>query len=361
MIEDDVARVLRSAGITDILYLPCERVKLLISILTRTFRPVPLAREEEGVGIAAGLFMGGRRPAILVQSSGFGNMVNALMSLTRTYALPLPLLISWRGVFGEKIPAQVPMGGKLPKLLDALDIEYATFSGENLSDLENLISSAYEEARITAVLLRPDIWSPADDVEFEPREFGDVRVNVSGGKARYTRFEIIEGIKEHLEGKIVVSNIGYPSRELYSILDQPTNFYMLGSMGLATSIALGLNLTGREVVSLDGDGSILMNPSTIFTAGLLSEKGLKIIAIDNSAYGSTGNQKTATVKADLAMLGLAAGLKVTRASTPEEIISAMRQDESVFIHALAKPGNAKVGVIPMRPVEIKERFMEAIR
>lgn len=361
MIEEEVVRALKRAGVSRVLYLPCERIRRLISLVTEEFRHVPLSREEEGVGISAGLYMGGERPLMIVQSSGMGNMINALMSLTRTYSLPLPILISWRGVFGERIPAQVPMGQKLPNLLDALDIAYTVFDGTNVDELENTVRIAYEESRITAVLLRPDIWTSRDEERFEPREFSDVSVNLTGGMAKYTRFELLSGIKDYLEGRIVVSNIGYPSRELYSILDQPTNFYMLGSMGLATSIALGINLTGREVVSVDGDGSVLMNPSTIFTAGLMSVSGLKILVIDNSAYGSTGNQKTATVKADLSLLGCAAGLKTFRVFSPEEIITAATSDGSVFIHALAKPGNARVGTIPLKPEEIKERFMEAIR
>ncbi len=362
MIEGEVLGALKRASISRVLYLPCERVKYLISVLTENIPGVPLSREEEGVGISAGLYMGGERPVMLIQSSGFGNMVNALMSLTRTYSFPLPILISWRGVYGEKILAQVPMGRKMPAMLEALEIPYTVFDGRNVGELENMVSTAFEESTITAVLLRPDIWSTAEDYEFEPREFADADVHVSGGKARYTRFELLSGIRDSLEGRIVVSNIGYPSRELYAVLDQPTNFYMLGSMGLATSIALGLNFTGREVISIDGDGSILMNPSTIFTSGFLSQGGLKVLVIDNSAYGSTGNQKTASAsKADLALLGLAAGMKVRRATTPEEISGALSLKDTVFIHALARPGNAKVGTIPLSPEEIKHRFMEAIR
>ncbi|MBS7288417.1 MAG: sulfopyruvate decarboxylase subunit beta, partial [Candidatus Freyarchaeota archaeon] len=74
------------------------------------------------------------------------------------------------------------------------------------------------------------------------------------------RIEAIRCVVEELDGELVVCNIGYPSRELYSVRDRDENFYMLGSMGLASSIGLGLALSTRKrVVVFDGDGSLLMN------------------------------------------------------------------------------------------------------
>ncbi len=360
MIEEEFLKTLKKAKIDYVLTLPCERVKRLISLLPSKFEVLTLAREEEGVGISAGLYMGGKKPIMLIQSSGFGNCVNALMSLTKCYELPLPILISWRGVYGEKIEAQKPLGERLPKVLAALDIDFVIFDGKNFDDVENAIKGSFEEDKIVAILLRPDVWSEAEDVYFERPKVEEKVVRVEECEAKMTRYEALKMIKEELEGRIVVSNIGYPSRELYHILDQPTNFYMLGSMGLASSIALGVALTGREVISIDGDGSILMNPSTLFTAGNV-DVDLKILAIDNAAYGSTGNQPTASVKADLQLLAISAGFEKTFRANGEEVKEMLKERGKVFIHFVAKPGNAKVPTISMTAVEIKERFMEAIR
>ncbi len=361
MIEEEFVKTLKRSGINYVLTLPCERIKKLISLLPQHFETLTLSREEEGVGIAAGLYMGGKRPAMVIQSSGFGNCVNALMSLTKCYELPLPIIISWRGVYGEKIDAQKPLGQRLPKVLEALDVEYIVFDGKNFEDAENLINESFEENKIVALLLRPDIWSEHPDLTFERSVVKKRVVEVPEAKAKMTRYELLRLIKDELEGRIVVSNIGYPSRELYHILDQPTNFYMLGSMGLASSIALGVSLSGKEAISLDGDGSILMNPSTIFTAANSKAENLKIVAIDNSAYGSAGNQPTATLKADLLLLSISAGFEKTFRASGVEIKDMMKEDGKVFIHFVAKPGNAKVPTIPLKPVEIKERFMEAIK
>jgi sulfopyruvate decarboxylase alpha subunit len=84
---------------------------------------VPLTREEEGVGILTGGYLGGRRGALLMQSSGLGNAINALGGLPLAYRIPFLLLISPRGRLNEFNPSQIAMGQAVPKLLDALGIE----------------------------------------------------------------------------------------------------------------------------------------------------------------------------------------------------------------------------------------------
>ncbi len=357
MIEKEVVRSLKRARVDYVLNLPCGKIKSLIQHLRESFDFITLSREEEGVGISAGLYMAGRRPLMVIQSSGFGNCINALMSLTTCYKLPLPILISWRGVFGEKIEAQKPMGKALPKILKAMNIEYTVFDGKNIDDIENFVAESYENNEIRAVLLRPDIWSKKSDENVSRPDVKGRIIEAKGGKAKLTRHEVIKGIRNELDGKIVVASTGYISRDLYSVLDQPTNFYMLGSMGLATAIGLGLTLAGEEnVVVLEGDGSILMNPSSLFTA----EGKLTVVALDNAVYGASGNQVTAAFKADLMLLAISAGFRAVRASDVEDVKRALSDSSPKFIHVLTKPGNAKVPLIPLSPEEIKDRFMSAI-
>lgn len=100
---------------------------------------------------------------------------------------------------------------------------------------------------------------------------------------------------DQIEDEIVVSNIGDPSKELYKIKDRPRNFYMLGSMGLASSISLGIALSKSEnVVCLDGDGALLMNLGSLATIANYNPKNLVLIVLDNGSYGTTGNQPSFT-------------------------------------------------------------------
>src|SRR5512135_2303200 len=120
--EKELLIILKRAGVDFAASLPCEKIKVLLEMVGESFFHIPLTREEEGVGICAGAALSGKRPAIFVQSSGIGNMINALLSLTGFYQLPLALFVSRRGVYQERIAAQLPMGVRLPALLDGAGI-----------------------------------------------------------------------------------------------------------------------------------------------------------------------------------------------------------------------------------------------
>jgi sulfopyruvate decarboxylase subunit beta len=181
-----------------------------------------------------------------------------------------------------------------------------------------------------------------------------------------TRYDIIKLIAPYLEGKAVVSNLGWPSKELYAVKHQPSNFYMLGSMGMATPIGLGIALSSKkDVVVIDGDGSLLMNPGTLATAAFASPANLLIVAIDNGAYGSTGNQPTlAGSCVDLEQVARGFGFRNTvKVAGEQELIRAMkdRRKGPRFIHVLALPGNKDVLNIPVHHLEIKKQVQEFLR
>ena len=107
------------------------------------------------------------------------------------------------------------------------------------------------------------------------------------------RADILKAIIPVISDELVVSNIGLPSQELHMLDDQPTNFYMLGTMGLASSIGLGLALSQKEtVIAIDGDGSVLTNFGTLPTIANNVADNFILLIIDNGSYGSTGDQPT---------------------------------------------------------------------
>jgi sulfopyruvate decarboxylase subunit beta len=178
------------------------------------------------------------------------------------------------------------------------------------------------------------------------------------------RCDVIQEISKC--GGLIVANLGFPSRELYKINNRPENFYMLGSMGLASSIGLGLALSQTKRVNIiDGDGSILMNPGSLVTIAHYEGNNLCLVIIDNKAYGSTGNQPTYTSqKTDLFSLAKAAGNNnVAKANTVSELRYALEKysGEKVIIIAETESGNKQVPIIPHDPIFIKTRFMEAVK
>jgi sulfopyruvate decarboxylase subunit beta len=162
---------------------------------------------------------------------------------------------------------------------------------------------------------------------------------------------------------LLVCNIGFPSRELFSVMDRPENFYMLGSMGLASSIGLGLALTrpDRKVIVLDGDGSVLMNLGTLATIAIHAPPNYLLVILDNCCYGSTGSQPTCThMGTDLAAMAKSAGVRDVRGvERAEDLPDAFLGDGVVVVKVDA--GNANVPIISHSPQEIIERFMRCAR
>ena len=121
--------------------------------------------------------------------------------------------------------------------------------------------------------------------------------------------EAVEILRPELEGAAVILANGYISRAGFALADQPGNFYMIGSMGLASSIGLGLALARPEcrVVVLDGDGNLLMNLGELATAAAHRPPNFHHVVFDNGAYASTGNQPTLSRAVDLAAVARGAG------------------------------------------------------
>jgi len=374
--EEELIALLKKHGIDFTASLPCEKIKTLLEMVGRDFPHAPLTREEEGVGICAGAALAGKRPAMFVQSSGIGNMINALLSLTAFYELPLALFISRRGIYKEKVEAQMPMGERLPSILAGAGIMFSKINNKNdINRVDRELQELFSRNTIHAFLLSPEVWEGSEcaiqDTGCRIQDKNNTVPRPSSlvlhpSPPTLTRYNIIKIIAPYLESKVVVSNLGWPSKELYALKHQPSNFYMLGSMGMATPIGLGIAITSsKEVVVIDGDGSLLMNPGTLATAAALAPKNLTIIAIDNGTYGSTGNQPTLTGSCvDLEAVARGFGFRETvKVSTEKEITDIMKQQRKgpAFIHVLAIPGNKDVPNIPVHHLEIKISVQEFLK
>ena len=181
------------------------------------------------------------------------------------------------------------------------------------------------------------------------------------------RSEILKEIAPILRDQLVVCNIGIPSQELHAIDDQPTNFYMLGTMGLASSIGLGLALAqDKPVISIDGDGSVLTNLGTLPTIANNVADNYVLLIIDNGSYGSTGDQPTyAGRKTSLAAVAEACGcdrvIECQAEDTGKVLQEALDAKKMTVIVCKCESGNAKMPIITLDPVVIKHRFMEAVQ
>ena len=180
------------------------------------------------------------------------------------------------------------------------------------------------------------------------------------------RSEILREIAPILRDQLVVCNIGLPSQELHLIDDQPTNFYMLGTMGLSSSIGLGLALSQpKTVISIDGDGSVLTNMGTLPTIANNVADNYILMIIDNGSYGSTGDQPTyAGKKTKLEKVAEACGCEnvvvCQDVETGKTLQAAIDSKQMTIIVVKCDSGNIKLPVITMDPVVIRDRFMKAV-
>ena len=181
------------------------------------------------------------------------------------------------------------------------------------------------------------------------------------------RSDVLKTLIPLISDELVVTNIGLPSQELHLLDDQPTNFYMLGTMGLASSIGLGLALAQpKKVIAIDGDGSLLMNLGTLPTIANNQAPNFILLIIDNGSYGSTGDQPTyAGKKTSLTKMAEAAGcenvIECSDNDTPAVVEAALAGDQMTIIVSKCESGNVKVPVITMDPVSIRDRFMAAVK
>ena len=181
------------------------------------------------------------------------------------------------------------------------------------------------------------------------------------------RSEILREIAPILRDQLVVCNIGLPSQELHMIDDQPTNFYMLGTMGLSSSIGLGLALAQpKTVISIDGDGSVLTNLGTLPTIANNVADNYILLIIDNGSYGSTGDQPTyAGKKTKLEKVAEACGCENVVTCKAEDtgkvLQAAIDSKKMTVIVSKCESGNIKLPVITRDPVSIRDRFMDAVK
>ena len=157
-----VLQGMKKAGVDFVVSVPCVNLKDLILMVDNDpdIIHVAVTREEEGIGVCAGAYMGGKSTAMLMQNSGLGNSINALASLNELYGIPLLMIMSHRGVEGEPVCAQVPMGELTPGLLKTMDIPF--FVPASKQEAENLIvqamTTALEKKCPVAVLLKIGFW-----------------------------------------------------------------------------------------------------------------------------------------------------------------------------------------------------------
>jgi len=374
----ELAALLDRHGFDFFTGVPCSLVEDLIAALEThpRFPWLAAVREDVAVGLAAGAWLGGRRPVVVMQNSGLGTSLNALASLSLMYGLPALLLVTWRGYQGKDAPEHILMGEISPGLLDLLGIPYRVLSPDSIEEHLAWATRELDAREIpVALLVPPGVVVAPEATRHSGTAHAAATTALSSASAPAIaapalpaelrpvisrRQALAAALKELGDAPAIHAN-GFICRESFGIGDRPQNFYMIGSMGLAAPIGLGVALArpAHRAVVFDGDGNVLMSLGTLAMVGSLAPRNLVHVVFDNEVYGSTGGQRSPSRETRLDRLALGAGYRtVTAGTTPDEIALALRStaDGPHFVLAKVTTEESPAPRIPHTPRAIRDRF-----
>lgn len=330
-------------------------------------RHVIAANEGNAVATAAGYHLAtGKIALVYLQNSGMGNCVNPLISLAdpAVYSIPMLLLIGWRGEPGKADEPQHRTQGKITRtLLKTLGVAHAVLPGENtaaLRTLQRALQTIRRTSRPYALVVRAGTFE---------------RPIVSVRRSAYsmTREEALQIVLSGLGARdVIVSTTGKLSRELSELRrgrSTAGDFLTVGSMGHASSIALGIALARpkRHVYCLDGDGAAIMHLGALAVIGQKQAPRYHHILFNNGMHDSVGGQPTAGFFADLSRVAQACGYRrVKRVETPDDLRSAVRAQKRgegpSFLEIRLRPGSrSDLGRPDDALLRRKQGFMRHLR
>ena len=345
----------RGLGFTRYTGVPCSYLTPFINYVINDDKLsyISSANEGDAVATAAGLTVGGTRAVAMMQNSGLGNAVNPLTSLANTFDIPVLLIVTHRGKPGRRDEPQHELMGKITGgLFDLMEIPWEPFPTAERDigpALERAQRHCTERQRPYALLMEQGTVAPHPlEGESIPSRAGIqcLRESIAPGPADLTRGQALREIISHtpVETSVLVGTTGYTGRELFALDDRANQLYLVGSMGCASSFALGLSLArpDLEVTVADGDGAGLMRMGNFATIGSYGRGNLVHVLLDNGVHESTGSQATVSANVSFADIAAAsgygmaldgAGLDVIR-----ELYGAGDVDGARFAHLRIEPG-----------------------
>lgn len=339
---------------------------------------VSAANEGDAVAAAAGACIGGRQGVAMMQNSGLGNAVSPLTSLTHVFRIPLLVICTHRGAPGVQDEPQHELMGQITEsLFETMRIpwEYFPRDASAIDGALDRVTAHFEtEQRPYALIMQK---GTVETFALDQREpLARARAPLVGGDPaqaqsgeRLGRAAVLERIVEltPVENSIVIATTGFTGRELYALADRPNHLYMVGSMGCASSLGLGLALARPDlhIVVIDGDGAGLMRMGNIATVGSYGPPNLSHILLDNEAHDSTGAQATVTANVDFAEIARACGYaQVARGVTLaalDQLLATPDTQGSRFVHFKIRTGTIEDLPRPkLTPPEVLSRLRRHI-
>jgi len=317
---------LTEAGVDCYVGVPDSLLKYFISYVqqnSKQHRIMP--NEGSAIAFASGYYLATQKPALVyLQNSGIGNTINPLCSLAdpEIYSIPMILLIGWRGMPKHSDEPQHQKQGRITiDLLRTLEIPHFIIDSLRFdAQIKQALKMAQQQLKPVALVVPPD--------SFEPK---DLLNPITTKNTDITRFQALSYLLTHVPEKArIVSTTGYTSRELYELREQNSHshahdFLMVGAMGHASHLALGLSMHSEyPIYCLDGDGALLMHMGALTSIGQSNAVNFYHILLNNSAHDSVGAQPTLAGSINWISMAHACGYKYACS------VSTWRELDTVF-------------------------------
>jgi phosphonopyruvate decarboxylase len=353
---------------------PCSYLKPFINYIidAKDLVYISSANEGDAVATASGAALAGQRAVVMMQNSGLGNAVSPLSSLNWVFRLPVLLIVTLRGDPEESDEPQHELMGQITSgLLDMLDIAWSWFPTRE-ADVSGALDRATGHMDRTglpfAFIMRKGAVRPhalRSHPGASQRAALDLENAAQADAARPSRRDVLEQVVAHtrVQDSIVIGSTGFNGRELFAIDDRPNHLYMVGSMGCAASLGLGLSLARPELhtVVCDGDGAALMRMGNLATVGAYAGQRFRHLLLDNGTHESTGGQATVSGNVRFTLAAQACGYGHTERYVGNGSIARFLGAAAGpgFMHIQTRPGVASDLPRPtLSPAGVKRRLME---
>lgn len=359
----DLLSLLKKNGSDFFTGVPDSVLKSFSDSLKNNKNHIIATNEGSAVSIGIGQYLSTKKiPIIYMQNSGLSNAMNPLISIAhkKIYSIPLILIIGWRGSPRVNDEPQHNVKGKITEqLLKLLNISYTIIrSYSDLKKFDKQIKLAKKNKSIVACLIESDTLKSNNKV-IKKKDFYTLNKEL-----------FLKVLLESLSKKTrVISSTGYTSRELIYVrkkykLKKSKDFYMIGGMGHASSVALGYSLSNKnKTVCIDGDGSLLMHLGSIKTIGTFAKKNFKYILLNNNSHDSVGGQDTYANKINFDKLSKSLGFNNFFSIKNQKVLKDTLKNFLSANHLSfleVKIANSKIKKLP-RPInllQIKNQFMK---
>ena len=284
---DEFVDKLASEGYSHLCVVPCSFAKNLINASINSsdrLEYLPCASEAVACSTAAGLKISGKKPIVIVQSSGFTNMGSCITSMLVPYQIYFPIIVSWRTYKeGDSEIQHQHLSSKLPDLVEAYGYKHTVLDSTRLQTAIHQIRECETVKKIC--LLEKGTFSK---VELKKEH----QLDISKYPKRSEYLKILNRKYKNTD-TLFIGTTGNTAREMYSFMPDTENFYMAGNMGGAISVGLGAAKAGKKVIVCGGDAEFVMHLGGLTTTGRYSNQiNLKYIMFDNESNKSTGGQNT---------------------------------------------------------------------